>query len=43
MVLYPPHLSQCIALFAVAEGWLLLDIGWIVLFFERGIFKYMKL
>ena len=22
---------QCIALFAVAEGWLLLDIGWLVL------------
>ena len=28
-----PHLRQCIALFAVAEGWLLLDIGWFVLFF----------
>ena len=27
------HLRQCIALFAVAEGWLLLDIGWFVLFF----------
>ena len=23
----PPHLRQCNALFAVAEGWLLLDIG----------------
>ena len=23
----PPHLRQCIALFAVAEGWLLLDSG----------------
>ena len=22
-----PHLRQCIALFAVTEGWLLLDIG----------------
>ena len=22
-----PHLRQCIALFAVSEGWLLLDIG----------------
>ena len=28
----PPHLSQRIALFAVVEGWLLLDIGWFVLF-----------
>ena len=28
----PPHLRLCIALFAVAEGWLLLDIGWFVLF-----------
>ena len=23
----PPHLRQCIALYAVVEGWLLLDIG----------------
>ena len=23
----PPHLRQCIALIAVAQGWLLLDIG----------------
>ena len=31
--LYPtPHLRQCIALFAFAKGWLLLDIGWFVLF-----------
>ena len=29
-----PHLRQCIALFAVAEGWLLLDIGWFVLFLD---------
>ena len=29
----PPNLRQCIALFAVAEGWLLLDIGWSVLTF----------
>ena len=29
----PPLISRlCIALFAVAEGWLLLDIGWFVLF-----------
>ena len=32
-VLPPPHLRQCFALFAVAEGWLLLDIEWFVLFF----------
>ena len=29
---HPFHLSQCIDLIAVAEGWLLLDIGWFVLF-----------
>ena len=29
----PPILRLCYALFAVAEGWLLLDIGWFVLFF----------
>ena len=28
-----PISKLCIALFAVAEGWLLLDIGWFVLFF----------
>ena len=28
LVLYPlPHLRQCISLFAVAKGWLSLDIG----------------
>ena len=27
-----PLLRQCIAIFAVAEVWLLLDIGWFVLF-----------
>ena len=27
-------LRLCIALFAVAEGWLLLDIGWFVLFLK---------
>ena len=31
--IYTPTLIL-IALFAVAEGWLLLDIGWFVLFFE---------
>ena len=35
----PPHLRQCIALFAVAERRLLLDIGWFVLFFLDK-FKY---
>ena len=25
-----PHFRQCISLFAVAEGWLLLDMGWFV-------------
>ena len=34
--LYTPHLRQCIALFAVAEVWLLLDIGF-VLFFKTKI------
>ena len=29
----PPHLRQCIALYAVVEGWLLLDIELFVLFF----------
>ena len=33
LVLYPPCFRQFIAIFAVAEGWLLLDIGWLVLFF----------
>ena len=33
LVLYPPLLRQCIAIFAVAEGSLLFDIGWFVLFF----------
>ena len=34
LVLYPPPpiLRLNIAYFAVAEGWLLLDIGWFVLF-----------
>ena len=29
----PPHLRQCLALFAVAEGWLLLNIIWFVLLY----------
>ena len=33
----PPHLKQCIALFAVAERWLLLDIGLFVLFFSAKV------
>ena len=32
----PSHLRQCIALFAVIEGWLLLDIEWFVSFFPTG-------
>ena len=33
LVLYlTPLLRQCIAIFVVAKGWLLLDIGWFVLF-----------
>ena len=30
----PPYFRQCIALFAVTEDWLLLDIGLFVLFFH---------
>ena len=38
LVLYPPLILRlCIALFAVAEGWLLLDIRWFVLFFLHHI------
>ena len=33
LVLYLLFLRQCIAVFAVAKGWLLLNIGWFVLFF----------
>ena len=36
VVFYTSHLRQCIALFAVAEGWLSLDIGRFVLFFLRS-------
>ena len=36
----PPMLRLYIALFAVAEGWLLLDIGWFVLFLTY-LFNYM--
>ena len=32
----PPILRVCIALFAVAEGWLLLDIGWFILFMIKS-------
>ena len=28
----PPLLRQCIVIFVVAEGWLLLDIEWFILF-----------
>ena len=35
----PPSFRQCIALFAVAEGWLLLDIRWFVLFFLYDFYK----
>ena len=30
-----PYLMQYIALLAVAEGWLLIDIGWFVLFCQQ--------
>ena len=33
----PPILRLNIAYFAVAEGWLLLDIGWFVLFFQQTV------
>ena len=32
-----PHLRQFIALYAVAKGWLLLDIGWFVLFWQANL------
>ena len=32
---FPSHLSKCLALFAVAEEWLLLDIGRFVLFLSN--------
>ena len=31
----PPYFEDVYYLFAVAEGWLLLDIGWFVLFFSK--------
>ena len=31
VTLPPPHLKQCLALFGVAKGWLLLEIGQFVL------------
>ena len=36
------HLRQCIALYTVAEGWLLLDIGWFVLLFHPKCFYYKE-
>ena len=36
----PPNLRQYIALFAVAKGWLLLDIGWFFLFFKMKNINY---
>ena len=38
----PPHLRQSIALFAVAEVWLLLDIGWFVLFLRRNTWLFIE-
>ena len=35
LVLYTPYFEDLYCLFAVAEGWLLLDIGWFVLFLEH--------
>ena len=32
----PPPFMLCINSFAVAEGWLLLDIGWFVLFYKSA-------
>ena len=37
----PPILRLYIALFAVAEGWLLLDIGWFVSFFSLPPYVHM--
>ena len=34
----PPPLRLCISLFAIAEGWLLLNIGWFVLFMNSRFF-----
>ena len=39
----PPILRLCIALFAVAEGWLLLDIGWFVLFLSHSLGGFTNL
>ena len=39
LVTPPPILRLSIAYFAVAEGWLLLDIGLFVLFFKIFIFE----
>ena len=37
-----PHLMQCIALFVVDEGLLLLDIGWFVLFLCKAVLKNIQ-
>ena len=34
---FPPHLRQCIALFAVDERWMLLHIGWSVLILHERV------
>ena len=39
----PPILRLYIAYFAVAEGWLLLDIGWFVLFCKLGFVRLSQL
>ena len=39
----PPSIRQCIDLFVVAEGWLLLDIGWFVLFLIKTYFLFGEL
>ena len=36
----PPILRMCIALFAVAEGWLLLDIGWYLVLISLVLFLF---
>ena len=35
LLAYSTHLRQWFALFAIAEGWLIFDIGWCVLLFTR--------
>ena len=38
-----PHLTQCLALFAVSERWLLFDIWWFVLLSYRSLFSVFPL